>query len=369
MPVKEPPFRAEHVGSLLRPAVLKEARQRRAEGKIDAAALAAVEDKEIARIITKQEEIGLKAVTDGEFRRTSWHWDFLGGLEGVRSELAQTGVGFQGATTPPTLLRTVGKLGFGKHPMLEHFAYVKGHTRVTPKMCIPSPTHLAGVTRDWRTVVERAAYDGLEPLFADLAAAYRAALRAFADAGCTYLQIDDCNFAFLCDPKMQETLRSRGDDPQAMLRAFARLCADSLRDRPKGMTVMMHSCRGNFRSTWLTEGSWEAVADTFFNTVPVDGFFLEYESARAGGLEPLRFLPKDRVIVLGLISSKLAPLEPKDAIKRRIEEATHYVDGDRLRLSPQCGFASTQEGNQLTEDEQWRKLAHVVEIAREVWGG
>ncbi len=369
MPTNQPPFRADHVGSFLRPPAIKEARTRRAEGKIGAAELAAVEDKEIARIIAKQEEIGLKAVTDGEFRRAAWQWDFLGGLEGVQAIVAQAGIAFQGATTAPTVIKTTGKLGFGKHPMLDHFAFVKAHTSVTPKMCIPSPTHIAGVTRDWRGVVDRSVYPELEPLFADLAAAYRTALRAFADAGCTYLQIDDCNFAFLCDPKVQETLRARGDDPQAMLRAFARLVADSLVGRPRGMTVTMHSCRGNFRSTWLTEGSWEAVADTLFNTVPVDGFFLEYESARAGGFEPLRFMPKGRSVVLGLISSKLAALEPKDVIKRRIDEATRYVDGDRLHLSPQCGFASTQEGNELTEDQQWRKLAHVVEIAREVWGG
>ena len=369
MPANQPPFRADHVGSLLRPPALKNARAQRAEGKIGAAELTAVEDREITRVIAKQEEIGLKAVTDGEFRRAAWQWDFLAGLEGVKSEVMQSGIAFQGATTAPTVIKTVGKLGFGKHPMLDHFAFVKAKTHVTPKMCIPSPTHVAGVTRDWRGVVDRAVYPALEPLFADLAAAYRAALKAFADAGCTYLQIDDCNFAFLCDPKVQETLRSRGDDPQQMLRLFARLVADSLTGRPKGMTVMMHSCRGNFRSTWLTEGSWEAVADTLFNTVPVDGFFLEYESARAGGFEPLRFMPKGRAVVLGLISSKLAPLEPKDVVKRRIEEATRYVDADRLHLSPQCGFASTQDGNQLTEDDQWRKLAHVVAIAREVWGG
>jgi 5-methyltetrahydropteroyltriglutamate--homocysteine methyltransferase len=228
---------------------------------------------------------------------------------------------------------------------------------------------MAGVTRDWRTVVDRKIYPELQPLFDDLAAAYRKAYRAFADAGCTYLQLDDCNFAFLCDPAVQERLTRQGDDPQAMLRMYARMIAQSLEDRPPGMTIMMHSCRGNFRSTWLTEGGWEAVADVLFNMVPVDGFFLEYESARAGGFEPLRFMPKSRAVVLGLISSKLAVLEPKDVLKRRIEEATRYVALDRLHLSPQCGFASTQEGNELTEDQQWRKLAFTVEVANEVWGG
>ena len=257
----------------------------------------------------------------------------------------------------------MGKIDFGRHPMLGHYGFVRRSARVAAKMCIPSPTHLAGVSRDWRGVVDRKIYPELEPLFHDLALAYRKAIRAFADAGCSYLQLDDCNFAFLCDPAVRQRLERQGDDPQAMLRAFAKLVADSLAERPPGMTVTMHSCRGNFRSTWLTEGSWEAVAEVVFNTVPVDGFFLEYDSARAGGFEPLRFMPKSRNVVLGLISSKLAALEPKDAIKRRIDEATRYVDLDRLHLSPQCGFASTQEGNEMSEDEQWRKLAHVVEIA------
>ncbi len=251
--------------------------------------------------------------------------------------------------------------------MLAHFEFVKRNAGAVAKMCIPSPTHFAGVTRDWREVVDRSVYPELDPLFHDLALAYRQAIRAFADAGCRYLQIDDCNFAFLCDPAIRRSLEERGDDPQAMLRAFAKLVADSLADRPSGMTVTMHSCRGNFRSTWLSEGGWENVAEAVFNTVPVDGFFLEYDTERAGGLEPLRFMPGNRSVVLGLISSKLPALEAKDAIKRRIEEAARFIDLDRLHLSPQCGFASTQEGNRMSEDEQWRKLAHVVEIADEVW--
>ena len=236
-------------------------------------------------------------------------------------------------------------------------------------MCIPSPTHLASTTRDWRSVVDRAVYPELAPLFHDLAVAYQKALRAFADAGCTYLQLDDCNFAFLCDPAVKQKMRAQGDDPDWLLGAYAELVARSLDRRPAGMTVMMHSCRGNFRSTYLTEGSWEAVAEVVFNKVPVDGFFLEYDTDRAGGFEPLRFMPKDRSVVLGLVSSKNAWVEPKDAIRRRIDEATRYVPLDRLALSPQCGFASTEEGNTLTEDEQWRKLAAVVEIAAEVWKG
>jgi methionine synthase II (cobalamin-independent) len=367
MPSNSPPFRADHVGSLLRPAEIKDARERHAAGGLSAAELAGIEDAAIKRVIARQEGVGLKAVTDGELRRAAWHWEFLSGLEGVETSLAATGAPFKGATTPATLIKIVRKVGFGGHPMLDHFAFVKRNTRVLAKMCIPSPTHMAGVTRDWRLVVNRKAYAGLEPLFHDLALAYRKAIRAFHDAGCRYLQIDDCNFAFLCDPAVQQQLRQRGDDPQAILRGYAKLLADSLIDRPQGMTITMHSCRGNFRSTWLSEGSWEAVADVLFNTVPVDGFFLEYESERAGGFEPLRFMPKNRNVVLGLISSKLAALEAKDVIKRRIDGATRYVDLERLHLSPQCGFASTQEGNLMSEDEQWRKLGHVVEIASEVW--
>lgn len=367
MPNALPPFRADHVGSLLRPPEVKAARVERSAGKLDDAGLSAVEDAAIRRMIAQQEAIGLQGVTDGELRRGAWHFDFLGQLDGIERRHAE-GVPFKGMVSQPVTLKVVGKVGFTHHPMLHHFEFVKRNAQVTTKMCIPSPTHVAGTTRDWRPFVGKDIYSGLESLFGDLAAAYRKALRAFANAGCTYLQIDDCNFAFLCDPAVQQRLRQQGDDPDWLVGAYARLLADSLADRPRGMTITMHSCRGNFRSTWLAEGSWEKVADTLFNTVPVDGFFLEYESERAGGFEPLRFMPKNKAVVLGLISSKLPALEPKDAVKRRIDEVTRYVELERLHLSPQCGFASTEEGNQLTEDEQWRKLAHVVEIASEVWG-
>ena len=367
MPNRTPPFRADHVGSLLRPPKVKEARLQHSAGKLDREGLAAVEDAAIKRMITHQEALGLKAVTDGELRRSAWHWDFLGQLDGIERRHAD-GVPFKGVVSQPVTLKIIGKVGFGEHPMLDHFAFVKNNSHVTPKMCIPSPTHVAGTTRDWRSVVGREVYPNLEALFADLAAAYRKAIHAFFDAGCTYLQIDDCNFAFLCDPVVQQRLRQQGDDPDWFVRAFAQLLADSLADRPPGMIITMHSCRGNFRSTWLSEGSWETVAETLFNKVPVDGFFLEYESERAGDFEPLRFMPKSKAVVLGLISSKLPTLETKDAVKRRIDEATRYIDLDRLHLSPQCGFASTEEGNQLTEEEQWRKLGYVVELAREIWG-
>jgi 5-methyltetrahydropteroyltriglutamate--homocysteine methyltransferase len=367
MPTNKPPFRADHVGSLLRPAELTAARAQHRDGKLDAGELARIEDAAIKRALLRQEEVGIKAVTDGEYRRASWAWDFLGLLGGAETAIADRGIGFQGATPPATVIKVIGKVGWKRHPMVDHFSFVKANTRVMPKMCIPSPTHLAGVTRDWRAVVDRTLYPELAPLFGDLALAYRQAIRAFAEAGCTYLQLDDCNFAFLCDPKVEERLKAQGDDPRSMLRLFTTLVAESLVDRPPGMTITMHSCRGNFRSTWLTEGSWERVAEELFNTVPVDGFFLEYESERAGGFEPLRFMPKDKSVVLGLVSSKLAALEPKEAIKRRIDEATRYVDLDRLHLSPQCGFASTEHGNALSENDQWRKLASVVEIAQDVW--
>lgn len=366
MSSETPPFRSDHVGSLLRPQGLKIARAQFAEGKITAQELVRVEDEAIKRVIARQEAVGLRAVTDGELRRSAWHWDFLGGLDGVE-RAGLSGVQFKGKTTQSTGIKVVGKILYGRHPMLDHFTFVKRNTSRLAKMCIPSPTHVAGVSRDWRTVIDRKVYPELEGLFADLAVAYRKALRAFADAGCTYLQIDDCNFAFLCDEAMKQKLRKQGDDPDWLLRKFAQLVADSFVDRPAGLTVTMHSCRGNFRSTWLAQGGWEPVADILFNTVPVDAFFLEYESDRAGGFEPLRFMPKDKGVVLGLVSSKVGPLESKDTIKRRIDEAARYVDMDRLHLSPQCGFASTEEGNELTEDDQWRKLAHVVEIVHEVW--
>ena len=253
-----PPFRADHVGSLLRPQELKVARMQFADGQIEAAELVQLEDKAIKRVIERQEEVGLSAVTDGELRRSAWHWDFLGKFDGI-DRAGPSGVQFKGRTTQSSGIKVVGKVSFGCHPMLEHFTFVKRHARRLAKMCIPSPTHVVGVTRDWRTVVNRDIYPDLEELFSDLAIAYRQALRAFADAGCTYLQIDDCNFAFLCDEAVKQKLRQQGDDPDWLLKKFAQVVADSLADRPTGLTVTMHSCRGNFRSTWLAEGGWESV--------------------------------------------------------------------------------------------------------------
>ncbi len=362
-----PPFRADHVGSLLRPPAVKAAREQHARGAIGAAALAEIEDAAIVRAIARQEAAGLMSITDGEIRRAWWQWDFLLGLDGVEATRGE-GVHFQGATTGSLSPRIAGKLGFTSHAMIDHFKFLDRHTGQTAKMTIPSPTMLISVTRDWRSVMGRDVYADLDAFCHDLALAYRKAIRAFADAGCRYLQFDDCNLAFLCDPAMQAKVRARGDDPMAMLRRFIALINAALDERPPGMTIAMHSCRGNFRSTWLTEGGYEPVADLVFGGTAVDAYFLEFDTDRAGGFEPLRFVPRSKAVVLGLVSTKTGALESKDAIKRRVAAAAKFVALDRLCLSPQCGFASTEEGNALSEDEQWAKLASVVEIARDIWG-
>jgi len=367
MPVS-PPFRADHVGSLLRPAAIKEARARLAKGEIGAAALAEIEDREIARAVARQEGLGLRSVTDGEFRRYAWQTDFLAHLDGatmVEAILPLPG----GATAKMMIPRIEGRLGFSGHPMIGHFRFLAAHTKATPKRSIPSPNMLISILRDWRAGVSEAAYPRIEDFQRDVGETYRKAVAAIGAAGCTYLQLDDCNLAYLCDAAQVAKARARGLDSEALLETFVGLINTAIADRPKGMTVAVHICRGNFRSTWLAEGGYEAVADAIFNRIGVDGFFLEYDTERAGSFEPLRFVPKDKTIVLGLVSSKTGALESKDAIKRRIAEAAKYVDPDRLCLSPQCGFASTEDGNALTEDQQWAKLGFVVEVAREVWGG
>jgi 5-methyltetrahydropteroyltriglutamate--homocysteine methyltransferase len=363
----KPPFRADHVGSLLRTAPLKEARARREHGEIDAAALKAVEDREIEKIIRKQEDIGLKAVTDGEFRRAFWQIDFLERLDGVESYAGERMVKFQGPQPRPVLLRVKGKLGgFSRHPMIEHFKFVKAHTRVTPKMTIPSPSSLH--FRYGRKAVPDTIYADMDEFYADLGTAYRKAVRAFADAGCRYLQLDEVNLAYLCDPKLREQVSSRGDDPSKLPEIYAKLINAAISGIPPDMTICMHLCRGNFQSTFVASGGYEPVAETLFNTIGVHGYFMEYDSDRAGGFEPLRFVPKGKTIVLGLVTSKSGRLEKKDDIKRRIDQAAKFIPLEQLCLSPQCGFASTEEGNILAEDEQWAKLRMIVEIADEVWG-
>ena len=362
----KPPFRADHVGSLLRPAALKEARARRAKGDMSTSELTAVEDREIERIIRKQEEIGLRSVSDGEFRRSWWHLDFLWGLDGIERYAMDQGVAFSGMQTRAEGARVVGKLGFSGHPMIEHFRFLKARTSRTPKMTIPAPSALYG--RMGRGPISAAAYPDLNQFFADLGAAYRTAVRAFADAGCRYLQLDEVYIAMLCDPGYRANQQGRGDDPQKLAETYADMINAAMSDIPPDMTITMHLCRGNYRSTFMGTGAYDAVADVLFNRINVHGYFMEYDSDRAGGFEPLRFVPKGKTIVLGLVTSKSGRLESKDELKRRIDEAAKFVPLEQLALSPQCGFASTEEGNVLAEDEQWAKLRMIVEVTQEVWG-
>lgn len=361
-----PPYRADHVGSILRTGPLKDARAKREAGEIPAEELKAVEDAEIRKIIARQEEVGLQLATDGEFRRSWWHFDFLSMLDGVDLVHGEKSIQFHGVQTKARSLRIGGKVGYSDHPMIAHFGFLKENTKVTPKMTIPSPSVLH--FRMGRNEISREIYPDLDTFFADTAEAYRKAVGAFADAGCRYLQFDDTVWAYLCSAEQRQQARQRGDDPDALPRIYAGMINHAIAGRPKDMAITMHVCRGNFRSSWISEGGYEPVAEVMFNDLEIDGYFLEYDTDRAGGFEPLRFVPKGgKQIVLGLITSKSGTLEKKDDVKRRIEEATKYVALDQFCLSPQCGFASTEEGNILTEDQQWAKLAEIVEISREVW--
>ena len=360
------PFRADHVGSLLRPPALKAARERRAKGEISAAQLKDVEDHEIERVIGKQEAVGLQSITDGEFRRSWWHLDFLWGLDGIEKHVMDTGVAFAAVTTRNEGLKVTGKIGFSSHSMIEHFKFVAAHTKRTPKITIPSPSAAYG--RPMRTPIDPKVYPTADAFFADLGNAYRKAVRAFADAGCRYLQLDEVFIAMLCDPKYRQAMKDRGDDPEKLGVLYGDLINVAMSDIPADMTITMHMCRGNYKSTYMGSGGYEAVQEILFNRIKVHGFFMEYDDDRAGGFEPLRMLPKDRRVVLGLVTTKTGRLEPKDKIRRRIEEAAKFVSLDQLCLSPQCGFASTEEGNVLAEDEQWAKLRMIVELAEEVWG-
>jgi 5-methyltetrahydropteroyltriglutamate--homocysteine methyltransferase len=372
MPRSKPPFRADHVGSLLRPAALKAARVQCERGEIGADELKAIEDREIERIVRKQEQVGLKSVTDGEFRRAFWNYDFLGQLDGVEAYLGERKIKFQGPQPKPMMLRVIGKLGsYSPHPMIEHFKFVAAHAKATtqkaaPKMTIPSPSSLH--FRYGRDAVPQSIYPEMDDFYRDLGLSYRKAVRAFADAGCRYLQLDEVNFTYLCDPKLRELVVNRGEDPAKLPHVYAGMINAALSDVPADMTTAMHLCRGNFQSTFVASGGYEPVAEILFNKIDIDAYFMEYDSDRAGGFEPLRFVPKDKMVVLGLVTSKSGKLESKDELKRRIDEAAKFVPLDQLCLSPQCGFASTEEGNILTEDEQWAKLARIVEVAEEVWG-
>ncbi len=367
MPRLKPPFRADHVGSLLRPAALKEARAKRERGEIGGDELRRIEDREIENVIRRQEAIGLKSVTDGEFRRAFWNYDFLGRLDGVEAYLGERKIRFQGPQPKPMMLRVTGRLGFYRpHPMLEHFKFVAAHAKATPKMTIPSPSSLH--FRYGRDAVPQSIYPAMDDFYRDLGESYRKAVRAFADAGCRYLQLDEVNFTYLCDPKLRALVADRGEDPDQLPHVYARMINAALSDLPADTTKAMHLCRGNFQSTFVASGGYEPVAEILFNEIAIDAYFMEYDSERAGGFEPLRFVPAGKTVVLGLVTSKRGTLEEKDALKRRIDQAARFVPLERLCLSPQCGFASTEEGNILSEDEQWAKLARVVEVAEEVWG-
>ena len=360
----QPPFRADHVGSLLRPAALKDARAKFAKGEIAAAALKEIEDREIERVIKKQEEVGLKSVTDGEFRRSWWHLDFLWGLDGLEKHVMDTGVAFAATKTRNEGVKVTGKIGFSSHPMIEHFKFVAAHTKQTPKITIPAPSALYG--RPAKPPI--AGYNDNETMFDDLGQAYKKAVRAFADAGCRYLQLDEVFIAMLCDEKYRGQMKARGDDPEKLGPLYGDLINTAMSDIPADMRITMHLCRGNYKSTFMGSGGYEAEQEILFNQIKVHGYFMEYDSERAGGFEPLKLVPKDRQVVLGLVTTKTGQLESKDNLKRRIDEATKYISLEQLCLSPQCGFASTEEGNTLAEDEQWAKLRMIVELADEVWG-
>lgn len=362
----KPPFRADHVGSLLRPAVLHEARAKAARGEISAADLAAAEDRCIREVVALQEETGLQGITDGEFRRTWWHFDFLSGFDGFElGEPLDKGT-FQGSDEQPPRAMITGKLGRSHPVMVDHFAYLNGLTERTAKFTVPGPS--MAHFRAGREGISEAVYPDLAEFWADLTAAYRAELGDLAAHGCRYLQLDDISYAYLCDDDIRANLKSRGDDADELALTYANALNDAIRDLPDGVTTAMHMCRGNFQSTWAAQGGYEPVAERVFNTVNIDALFMEYDSDRAGGFEPLRFVPDDKIVVLGLVTTKTPALEAKEILKRRIDEAAQYIDLDRLCLSPQCGFSSTHHGNKITVADQMAKLRLVVEVAAEVWG-
>lgn len=364
-----PPFRADVVGSFLRPDSIHEARKAHEAGQLDELALREVEDAEIAALIAKERDNGLRAVTDGEFRRAWWHFDYFGMLDGVDVVELDHGIQFAGVQTRPQGVQVSGRIAFpDHHPMLDHFAFLGEHAGgALPKMTIPSPTVLH--FRLEQHAITTDLYPHRDDIFEDLAQTYRDAVRAFYDAGCRYLQFDDTAWAYLCSTEEMAKAAERGIATDHLAEAYAGVLNGALRDKPDDLVVTTHVCRGNFRSTWISSGGYEPVAEQLLGNTAYDGYFLEYDTERAGGFEPLRFLPRgDKTVVLGLITSKSGELEDPDQLKRRIEEATAYVPLEQLALSPQCGFASTEEGNVLTEDDQWAKVRLAVDVAREVWG-
>ena len=365
-----PPFRADHVGSFLRPKALLDARAQYRSGEIDAAALRAVEDEAIRGIVKFQEDLGLKGITDGEFRRTYFHTDFLLQLDGV-VEKGGTQVNFRHISgteldyAPPAMVID-GKVRHVKPIQLADFEFLKSVVSQTPKVTIPSPTMLH--FRAGREGIPMDVYPEMDEFFADVGAAYRAEVAGLAEAGCRYLQLDDTNLAYLCDDKQRENARKRGMDPDDAPRLYASLINSAIRDRPDDMVTAVHLCRGNFRSSWAAEGGYEPVAEVMFNELEIDAFFLEYDDPRSGDFAPLRFVPKGKTVVLGLVTTKLGELESRDDILRRIEEAAKFLSVDQMALSPQCGFSSTVHGNDILVEQQADKMRLVIDVAREVWG-
>jgi 5-methyltetrahydropteroyltriglutamate--homocysteine methyltransferase len=364
----KPPFRADHVGSLLRPKHLLGARDKLDKGDITAAELRRIEDDAIRHAVKRQEDVGLKSITDGEFRRRSWHMDFICRIGGVVSAGTQVRPFHNekgDVKNEIEVPKVVGRLRLEQPIFADDFQFLKSITKATPKFSIPSPSMLHGLGS---TLEDKSVYADPEDFWHDLAKVYIDELRALDRLGCTYLQIDDTMFATLADPEYRKKINPLAGAQEQLHKTYIRLLNDSLAGRPAGMTVCVHTCRGNHRSAWVAAGGYDPVAEAVFNELNVDGFFLEYDDERSGSFEPLRFVPKGKIVVLGLLTSKKGALEKKDDVKRRIDAATKYIDLDQLALSPQCGFASTLLGNLLSEDQQFAKLALVVEIAREVWG-
>jgi methionine synthase II (cobalamin-independent) len=367
-----PPFRADHVGSLLRPPELLRAREDAAAGCIDAEALRAAEDEAIRGAVRLQRDVGLEAVTDGEFRRTSWHMDFIYGLDGISTADDKVRVSFHNEQGDleftAAALHVNGRIGLSETVFGDAFSFLQGCADgAVPKLTIPSPSMVHW--RGGRAAIDEGVYPELDGFWSDLTAAYREEVRRLADLGCTYLQLDDTSLAYLNDPEQRRHAASIGGDPDAQHVEYIRHINEALADRPAGLSVATHMCRGNFRSSWVAEGDYEHVAEALFHELEVDGYFMEWDDERSGGFEPLRLLPEGpKQVVLGLVTTKRGALESKDELKRRIDEASRHVSLDQLCLSPQCGFSSTVDGNALTEDEQRAKLALVVEVADEVWG-
>jgi 5-methyltetrahydropteroyltriglutamate--homocysteine methyltransferase len=370
-PRTKPPFRADHVGSLLRPPQLLKAREDFAEGRIDADELRAIEDDAIRDVVRMQREVGLRSATDGEFRRASWHMDFIYAIEGISKAEDDLKVQFRNAEGTieftPAALRIDGKLGIGDTIFGDHFEFLRETVDgVTPKLTIPSPSMVH--YRGGAAAIDLDVYPDQDAFWSDLTAAYREQVRRVAGLCCTYLQFDDTSLAYLNDPRQRQMMSERGEDAEHLHESYIRHLNEALADRPPGLTVTTHMCRGNFRSSWVAEGGYDFVAEALFGELGVDGFFLEYDDARSGGFEPLRFVPEGKLVVLGLVTTKRGELESKDELKRRIEEASRFIDVDQLCLSPQCGFSSTVEGNLVTHEQQVAKLRLIVETAQEVWG-